>query len=468
MRRILVLLLLSSFLSGCVENRPQTTTDAMVSWLSENGQDPVDYVVSSFKDHDIVFLGEDHRVKHDSLFVQSLIPELYDNGIYVLGMELLCSEDQERIDRLLTASEYNDSLACALLRHYDPSWAYQEYVDILYAVWRMNEAHPEGPAFRIVGLSPYYDRAKMWFGTEEEKRIEEEKTAQGDRYMADVIKREILPHKALIYCGSHHAFTRYHQLSSAPGWQPSGLSAELTAHEKEDYWYHIRTGNYILDEIGNRTMTIRLHGFWSSADYENYILPCKGTLDKVAIAYDKPVAFDIQGSPFEDLGDPDCDYAVGHDNLTLFDLYGGYIILSPITEFEPVTVVSAEKWVNTPEALEEVLGLTADKPYIETGEEFMKLVRGSLINIFALEFARSMYIASTGREPVDIKSVVESSKNITFVIPQELRDDTSELVNGLKKDGKIVRMTSPDDVQAEKMKLSGLLVPHRATIFLTK
>jgi hypothetical protein len=444
------------FLSGCVENRPQTTTDAMVSWLSQNGHSPADYVVSSFKDHDIVFLGEYHRVKHDPMFVQSLIPELYDNGIYTLGMEFACAVDQDRIDRLIKAPRYNETLAIDILRNQYYYWAYREYADIFRAAWKLNSKLSENaPRFRIVGLNIYTDYVKENCGTPEERKKETKTHALGDRTMAETIKREILTKggKALIYCGSHHAFTRYHQLWSAPrGWQPSGLDAELNAKEKEDYWYHIRTGNYILDEIGNRTMTIRLHGAWSSADHENYILPCKGTLDKVAIAYDKPVAFDIRGSPFEDLGDPDCDYALSYDNLTLFDLYDGYIILSPITEFEPVTVIPAEKWVDTPEVLRKIR-LSENDPDI-TGEEFIEGCKRELMETFAFSYARPTYIARNGKEPVDIKTVFEGSDSLIFVLPPELRESTKDLIDYLKKEGKNVEIVYSDE---DLVKTSGTL-----------
>ena len=46
-----------------------------------------DYVVSKFDEHDVVFLGEVHRVKHDVEFVRDLIPHLHAHGVYYLGTE---------------------------------------------------------------------------------------------------------------------------------------------------------------------------------------------------------------------------------------------------------------------------------------------------------------------------------------------------------------------------------------------
>ena len=66
----------------------------LAAWLEAEGETPERYVVGLFSDHDVVFLGEQHRVKHDVLFVQSLIEPLYDAGVRVLATEFGRREDQ--------------------------------------------------------------------------------------------------------------------------------------------------------------------------------------------------------------------------------------------------------------------------------------------------------------------------------------------------------------------------------------
>ncbi len=76
----------------------------LAAWLEVEGDAPEDYVVGLFSDHDVVFLGEQHRVKHNVLLVQSLIEPLYETGVRTLATEFGRREDQALIDSLLSAS----------------------------------------------------------------------------------------------------------------------------------------------------------------------------------------------------------------------------------------------------------------------------------------------------------------------------------------------------------------------------
>ena len=76
--------------------------------LSTIGISPEEYIVAKFRDHQIVFLGEMHSVKQNLVFLQGLIPKLYEAGIYNLGFEFSSYEDQPRIDQLLTTDIYHE------------------------------------------------------------------------------------------------------------------------------------------------------------------------------------------------------------------------------------------------------------------------------------------------------------------------------------------------------------------------
>src|SRR5262249_53007410 len=105
--------------------------------------------------HDVVFLGEmNHGSKQNLLFLQKLIPKLYKAGIRNLGYEMLESDDQPEVDKIINADTYDDTKALTLLFHWDPQigWAFQEYADGLRAAWTLNYSLPKGaPRFRIVG-----------------------------------------------------------------------------------------------------------------------------------------------------------------------------------------------------------------------------------------------------------------------------------------------------------------------------
>ncbi len=103
----------------------------------------------------MVFLGEGvHDSKQNLLFLQKLIPRLYKAGVYNIGFEMICSDEQPEVDWLLAANQYNNTKALTLLFHWDPAigFAAQEYADVLRAAWTLNQNLPKSaPQFRIVG-----------------------------------------------------------------------------------------------------------------------------------------------------------------------------------------------------------------------------------------------------------------------------------------------------------------------------
>ena len=123
----------------------------LAGWFEKNGDTPESYVVGLFSDHDVVFLGEYHRIRHDVLFVQSLVEPLYNAGVRVLATEFGRREDQPLIDSLVTAPEWDEGLAREIVFRQFIWWGYREYVDLYRAAWELNRGLPDGePVFRIL------------------------------------------------------------------------------------------------------------------------------------------------------------------------------------------------------------------------------------------------------------------------------------------------------------------------------
>jgi len=122
-------------------------------FLKDHWQSPEQYVVSKFADHDIVLLGEWHRIDHDVKLVQNLVPLLYKSGVYNLGIEFGAYDFQPKVDALITGQEYDEQLARKLLFDWRYDWGYEEYEDIYRAAWKLNHSLPAGsPKFRVVNL----------------------------------------------------------------------------------------------------------------------------------------------------------------------------------------------------------------------------------------------------------------------------------------------------------------------------
>lgn len=306
---------------------------ALTAYLRAHWMSPEDYIVSKFKDHEIVFVGEFHRIKHDPELIQRVIPKLYKAGVTNLGIEFANFSDQAKIDKLVNAKTYDEGLAREIAFDQWAFWGYEEYMDIYRAAWALNRSLPEGaPRFRVVGLNYTPDWNLL---TEPASQLTPEMrkkifyNGNGDAYMAGVILKEFVAkgQKALIYSGNHHAFTRYRQ--------PYYDFEKKVLHRLVD----TRMGNIVYAKIGDRAFNIYLNAPWASKEgFDEQIDPVRGAIDEVMEGFaDKSVGLDVVGTPFGQLRDPDTYYAIGHPDFRLEDYCDGFIYQGPFKDYKGVT-----------------------------------------------------------------------------------------------------------------------------------
>jgi len=342
------------------------------TWMREHGASPEEYVVSKFSDHDVVFLGEYHRIRHDPILVQRLIPLLHRRGVRTLGLEFARAVDQRLIDSLLAMPAYDPNLANRIYWNQWPWWGYQEYVDILRAAWALNRELPEGaPPFRVLGLNAVADWSPLW---KEEDRGNSEvmrrvlPEGSSDQVMAAVIEREVLSKglKALVYSGIYHAFTRFHQPSGGGQGESVRFSSE-------------RMGNRSYAAIGDRCCTIFLHSPWpGGGGYEDAeVYPADGALDALIAdlpAAEQRVGFDVVGSPFGTLAARSSYWGRVIPDFRL-DMYcDGWICQMPLSRYEGVHVV--EGWFNEQNRIEAIEQIANPDPRVKrrnrTAEDLMR------------------------------------------------------------------------------------------------
>jgi hypothetical protein len=197
----------------------------LTSYLKAHPQSAEDYVISQFKTHDVVFLGEgrQHCTRERTTFLKRLIPMLYKAGVYNVGYEFATSEDQSAIDRLLTAPRYDEDAAFTILQDWDFGWALQEYADVFRAAWEVNHRLPAGaPKFRILGIDvrPDYRRLKPGMDPDSlEARgiiVGGDRDMARDNRMADVLRKEVLSKglKGLMFNGMGHSQRKYSDLKA--------------------------------------------------------------------------------------------------------------------------------------------------------------------------------------------------------------------------------------------------------------
>ncbi len=309
--------------------------EPFVTYLRANGKSPIEYVVEKFKQHDVVMLGEQHEVREVCEFISNLIEPLYHQAnVKYFAMEVLKYKNQQLVNKLVTGEEYDEKLVLKLFRDCVwPLWGFQEYMDILKAVWQVNQTlPPDKEKIKVVCLANDLD------GTVLESRRHLfwklpgclYRMVMNDKTMAKILEREVLRkgEKALVQVGGYHAFTHYRL--------PAVKSGKLVAEVPPRFGY-ILHGKY-----GNRIFQIVLHRWGLSYDFfsgnVNIQQPLGGLLEEVfAENGNKPVGFDVISSPFASLRDS-TQYEFAYQKYVVFsDVARGYVFLKPLKELNKIT-----------------------------------------------------------------------------------------------------------------------------------
>ncbi|MFQ5473311.1 MAG: hypothetical protein ACE5FA_10565, partial [Dehalococcoidia bacterium] len=307
-------------------------------WLEMEGQTPEDYVIGLFEDRDVVFLGEQRRIKHDVLLVQSLIEPLYETGVRVLATEFGRREDQPLIDSLLEGAEWDEDLAREIVFRQNAWWGYREYVDIYRVAWTLNQRILGGaPRFRILGMndSPDWSLVKTETDRDDGNIMRQVWRGGGEEHWAGVILDAVSSgEKVLVHCGIHHAFTEYRQ--------PIVIDGEFRRFDSS-----LRCGNHVFATLGKRAVTVFLHAPWNGAEGSGSRMrhPADGVIDALMLAEGpRPVGFHLSEGPFGELSIGDAVYRHGYEDLTLADFCDGWVYTKPISEYTGVTPIP--DWVN--------------------------------------------------------------------------------------------------------------------------
>jgi hypothetical protein len=377
---------------GAVERVPLPRLDPdlqaeLTTWLRENAMSPEAYVLSTFNDHDVVFLGEYHRIRHDALLVQHLMPRLPSVGVHTLGVEFANAADQPLIDSLLSGDDFDEELANRIQWKQWPFWGFREYVDLYRAAWEVNRALPDTVRpFRILGLNARMDWSHVWTPEDREDRDVMARVwldGDSDEVMAETILREVVANgeKALVYAGINHAYTRFHQ----PIYDLT--RGELTTSVTS------RMGNRVYRQIGDRAFLIFLHAPWPSA--EGYGAPevyaADGVFDAVFArlpAGEQSAGFDIVGSPFGDLSAESSYWSHAAEEFRLRDYCDGWIFQMPLSEYKGVAVIDG--WFTEGNRLAAIAQIANPNPRVKDTTRSVAQLTSSLERDrdFARRFAR--------------------------------------------------------------------------------
>jgi hypothetical protein len=311
------------------ENPRGLDQDAAAQWIENNGVDPVRYLARKFEKHDIVILGEEHRVRQFPRFVAQCIPALYEKGVTVIAMEFENSINQPLIDSFLVLPWMDNELLYSLRRRTsnDSFVLFKEYNDIFRKCWSFNQLLPDSSSrMRIVALDLADEDSSVSIRGGE-------RAYARDKHMFEVLEREVIRQgdKVLVYCGWMHAMTRL-----IPP-KVSGGAVSKTEHR-------VRLGNYIRDCCDDEMFSVFFYAPYfyapeSTITSIDLIVPVSGQVEKVIRKLNnKPVGFDIAPSPFGALTDDGAFFRFMRADWTLADVCDGYLFLAPVSEWEVVCI----------------------------------------------------------------------------------------------------------------------------------
>ncbi len=301
----------------------------LIGGIKNNHQSPGQYVISLFKDNQYVLLGEfpGGNVKQHLLFLQGIVPELYNSGIRNIAVEFAKSGDQRKLDAVLTADQYIEKDVEEILFNYMSIWGYQEYANVFKAVHLHNSGLSSGAEpMRIIGISP--DLKYEHIITEED--LDDDKIlalVHGDRSLDQSMAYNVLnilkDEKALVYARFAHSFTQYHSSIYEEKIESIGLSDSRYMGE--------------IIEASADAATVLLHSPWIDSTIDSGIAhPVNGVFDNLLAKIDEQyqyAGFSVSRAPFSGIEILNKDILEERTSLRLMDICDGYLLLGKMADY---------------------------------------------------------------------------------------------------------------------------------------
>lgn len=312
-----------------------------VSRIDRYGVSPLDYLVRKCRQHQVVVLGEAHEVSEHLIFLAGSLPVLYKSaGVRCLGLEVCNAEDNERIERLVTAREYDRQLALEIARNQNWGiWGFKEYWDLLEAAWNLNRELPTGEKrIRVIGIDRQADFClfyKWQLGiAKDESEIEQAKVLlpvvrDRDLLMAEQVEKEIIDKgdRGIVLAGGMHAHTHYRQPK---------IDENKECHDELPG----RMAYILRERYDDKVFAVMLCFVWFTprlidpeypherakmSDFLELLMERRGNV---------PVAFDLHASPLANLRDETSYYFHYQPGVAFGDVCRGYTFFKPWRELK--------------------------------------------------------------------------------------------------------------------------------------
>jgi hypothetical protein len=306
----------------------------------ENSLMPVSELLNTmFHQYEIVFLGESHRIRQQVQLVSSMIPILQKQGVHVLFSEFANYADTRSADSLLTAKDYDEELVFRIIHRCEWDWAYQEYADIYKAAWTVNKHLRKGEQpFRIIGLQPDLNYSVIQ-KPEDWDNVEKRKLYWNDEHNSwlNIIETEAISknRKALVHCGLHHAFTKFHH--------PVVIDGKFVRFDPD------REGTRVYNKYPGKVATIVIYNHHpGKPDLAGEgIRPFHGVIDSITQllpSEDREFGFMTNRSTLGNQTDTCSFYSMGYGILAMKNFCDAVIVAGPVCNYVTATLI--EHFVN--------------------------------------------------------------------------------------------------------------------------
>ena len=313
----------------------QNEDSEYVQWLDIHGESPRDYAIKKASQHHITVFGEKHFNRGQVQFLHEIINDLYHRaGVRCIALEFCNHEDNEAIDRLITAPEYDRERALQIGRNHGwHSWGCKEYWEIFEKVWQLNKSlSKEQRKMRIVGIDSQVDRsvALVFPGSDfiegalwEKLRVIRvfltlPKLVYRDELMAKQVEKEIIDknERGIVWVGKNHSLIRY----------------------KQPFYKKGRMAYILYKKYGDNIFQINFHSEYTTIEDTDGTSTGPGFSDFMerimAVRNHKPVGFDTGESPFMMLRDSTTYYYNYQPQVCFGDITSGFIYLESMEKFQ--------------------------------------------------------------------------------------------------------------------------------------
>ncbi len=346
MKKEMLLLLMLFSLLYCL-NSPAQQSDKLkpyVNTLNEKGEKPIPFILEKLNYYDLILFDD---ALHTAVEPFEFYQELLENGdfqkkVKYIFLEVVSVNQQPALDEYFESKTENPKLLYPAFQNdfSGQGWPYQTYFDLLQRIWKINSTLPAHDRFKVVAVNaPVY-----WKEMNTPKDV--------DLFRLSILGNDYTMYKIIL------SYLNYFKSGE------KGIFLTNTRHaykgiknRKDKYYWNCGTFFYLHNP--GKTYSVRFHNinlrFQMKKDVDASTPKTTEGLEDVIIKWvrlenglwdsafevfgNKPVAFDLKGTPFggaDYIGNHMLNVAPGQ---TMYDAYDALIFLAPVDKMRQTAIV---------------------------------------------------------------------------------------------------------------------------------